>query len=101
MTGGQVRLSGGGADASAGHGGVRAGLAEAVNEARRARGRAGLPVRDLAGAPAGGGELPVARAGRLLAESFLPGPVAAALETTAGGGGAGASAGPGRAGGAG
>ena len=80
VTGGQVRLSGGGADASAGHGGVRAGLAEAVNEARRARGRAGLPVRDLAGAPAGGGELPLARAGRLLAESFLPGPVAAALE---------------------
>ena len=80
VTGGQVRLSGGGVDASAGHGGVRAGLAEAVNEARRVRGRAGLAVRDLAGAPAGGGELPVARAGRLLAESFLPGPVAAALE---------------------
>ncbi len=29
----------------------------------------------------GGGELPAGRAGRLLAESFLPGPVAAALET--------------------
>ena len=80
VTGERVRLSGGGADASAGHGGVRPGLAEAVNEARRARGRAGLAVRDLAGAPAGGGELPLARAGRLLAESFLPGPVAAALE---------------------
>ncbi len=81
VTGERVRLSGGGADASAGHGGVRPGLAEAVNEARRARGRAGLPVRDLAGAPVGGGELPLGRAGRLLAESFLPGPVAAALET--------------------
>ena len=81
VTGERVRLSGGGVDVSADHGGVRAGLAEAVNEARRARGRAGLAVRDLAGAPGGGGELPVARAGRLLAESFLPGPVAAALET--------------------
>ena len=82
VTGERVRLSGGGADASAGHGGVRPGLAEAVNEARRARGRAGLAVRDLAGSQGpGGGELPLARAGRLLAESFLPGPVAAALET--------------------
>ena len=81
VTGGQVRLSGGGVDASADHNGVRLGLAEAVNEARRARDRAGLAVRDPAGAPAGGGELPAGRAGRLLAESFLPGPVAAALET--------------------
>jgi len=80
VAGGQVRLSGGGVDVSTGHGGVRAGLAEAVNEARRARSRAGLPVRDLAGSQVGGGELPVGRAGRLLAESFLPGPVAVALE---------------------
>ncbi len=52
VTGGQVQLSGGGAEACAAHGGVRPGLTEAVHEARRARDQAGLPVRDLAGARA-------------------------------------------------
>jgi hypothetical protein len=80
VTGGQVRLAGGGVEVSAGHGGVRPGLTEAVNEARRARSRAGVPARDLAGTGAAGGELPLGRAGRLLAESFLPGPVAGGLE---------------------
>ena len=42
-------------------------------------GRAGGP--GPGGGPGGGGELPLGRAGRLLAESFLPVPVAAALET--------------------
>ena len=55
------------------------GLAEAVNETRRARGRVGLAGPCQAGTPAAGGELPLGRAGRLLAESFLPGPVAAEL----------------------
>ena len=78
VTADQVRLAGGGAEVSAGHGGVRPGLAEAVNETRRAR--VGLLVRDLAGTQAAAGELPLVRAGRLLAESFLPGPVASELE---------------------
>ena len=75
----RVRLSAGSADISAPHGGVRPGLAEAVNEARRARARIGqvlaapLPVGELAG------DLSLARAGLLLGESFLPGPVAAEL----------------------
>jgi CHAT domain/TIR domain len=80
VAGGQVRLAGGGAEVSADHRGVGAGLAEAVNETRRSRGRAGLPVRAGAQAGAGAGELPLSRAGRLLADSFLPGPVAGELE---------------------
>ena len=50
-----------------------------MNEARRARARLGqvlaapLPAGELAG------DLSLARAGRLLGESFLPGPVAAGL----------------------
>ncbi len=79
VAGGQVRLAGGGVEVSAGHGGVRPGLIEAVNETRRARAQAGLPVRDVAGTRAAAGELPLGRAGRLLAESFLPGPVAGEL----------------------
>ena len=75
----RVRLSAGPTEVSAPHGGVRPGLAEAVNEARRARARIGqvlaapLPAGELAG------DLSLARAGRLLGESFLPGPVAAEL----------------------
>ena len=80
VTGDQVRLAGGGVEVSAGHGGVRPGLAEAVNETRRARAQVGLPVRGLAGTQAAAGELPLGRAGRLLGESFLPGPVAGELE---------------------
>ena len=66
-------------DVSAAHGGVRPGLAEAVNEARRARARIGQVL--AAPLPAGerAGDLSLARAGRLLGESFLPGPVAAEL----------------------
>jgi tetratricopeptide (TPR) repeat protein len=75
----RVRLSAGPTELSAPHGGVRPGLAEAVIEARRARARIGqvlaapLPAGELAG------DLSLARAGRLLGESFLPGPVAAEL----------------------
>ena len=77
VTGGQVRLAGGGVDASAGHGGVRAGLAEAVNEARRARDRAGLPVRGPGGGT-GGGRGAAAGAGGAAAGGVVPaGPGAA------------------------
>jgi len=75
----RVRLSAPAVDISDSHGGVRPGLAEAVNEARRARARLGqvlavpLPTGELAG------DLSLARAGRLLGESFLPAPVAAEL----------------------
>jgi tetratricopeptide (TPR) repeat protein len=79
VTGEKVRLTGPGIDLSAAHGGVRVGLAEAVNEVRRARARAGLPVRTQAEAEGPLGELSLARAGQLLGESFLPGPVAAEL----------------------
>ena len=79
VTAGQVRLTGPGGDVAAPHDGVRAGLAEAVNEMRRSRGRVGLPARAETGTqlPAEGAAL--GRAARLLAESFLPGPVAAEL----------------------
>ncbi len=76
VTGDTVRLTGPGIDVTADHGGVRAGLAEAVNEARRARARVGLPARG----PAGTAEQSLARAGQLLGESFLPAPVVAELE---------------------
>ena len=76
VTADRVRLAGAGLDVSAEHGGVRPGLAEAVNETRRDRSPAGLPARAEAEAPVAAGELPLGRAGRLLGESFLPGPVA-------------------------
>ena len=44
VTGGRVQLTGPGIDVAADHGGVRSGLAEAVNETRRSRARVGLPV---------------------------------------------------------
>ena len=79
VTGDRVRLTGPGIDLSAAHGGVRSGLAEAVNEARRDRARVSLPVRAQAEAQASAGELPLGRAARLLGESFLPGPLMGAL----------------------
>jgi hypothetical protein len=79
VTAGQVRLAGGGIDVSAGHGGVRPGLAGAVHEARRVRARIGEVL--AAPAPTGelAGDLSLGRAGRLLGESFLPAPVAREL----------------------
>ena len=59
---------------AADHSGVRSGLAEAVNEARRSRARVSLPVRSETEAQAAAGELALGRAARLLGESFLPGP---------------------------
>jgi hypothetical protein len=79
VDGEQVRLTGAGVDVAAAHGGVRSALAEAVNEARRSRGRVSLLSRTEAEAPAAAGELSLARAARLLGESFLPEPVAAGL----------------------
>ncbi|GAA1548531.1 hypothetical protein GCM10009827_081060 [Dactylosporangium maewongense] len=73
-----VRLLTDTTDVSAPHGGVRAGLVNALQDVRRGRARAAHQrSRDL---PAqGGGRMSLRRAGRLLAESFLPPPVAAAL----------------------
>ena len=79
VTADRVRLTGPGTDACAGHGGVRPALAEAVNEARRARARVGLPVRTQAETRAQPREQSLGRAGRLLGESFLPGPVGGGL----------------------
>ena len=80
VTGSRVQLTGPGIDVAADHGGVRPGLAEAVNETRRSRCRVSLPVRAEAQTPVAAGELPLGRAARLLGESFLPGPVRAELE---------------------
>ena len=80
VTADQVRLAGPRTDVSASHGGVRAALAEAVNEVRRVRARQSqvLVAGPLAAEQAE--DLSLARAGRLLGESFLPAPVATALE---------------------
>ena len=79
VSGDRVRLAGAGTDVSAGHSGVRPGLEEAVHEIRRARARAGLPARTEAVAVASAELLSVGRAGRLLGESFLRGPVSREL----------------------
>ncbi len=76
---GRVQLTGPGMEVAANDRGVRSGLAEAVNETRRSRSRLSLPTRSQERTPAAAGELPLTRAGRLLGESFLPGPVAAEL----------------------
>jgi hypothetical protein len=76
----QVCLTGPGTEVSARHGSIRPGLTEAVNEARRERARAGRVFQAELEAGAQSGELSLARAGQLLAESFLPGPVARELE---------------------
>ena len=77
---GRVQLTGPGIEVAADDRGVRSGLAEAVNETRRSRSRLSLPTRSQERTPAAAGELPLSRAGRLLGESFLPGPVADKLE---------------------
>ena len=76
VTNDRVRLTGPGLDVAAAHGGARTGLVEAVNETRRSRARAGLPVRGPAETQVGAGELSLGRAARLLGESFLPEPIA-------------------------
>ena len=79
VTARQVQLAGAGADVTADHGGVRSGLQEAVQEIRRARGRAGLPVRTQTEAAERSEQLTLSRAGQLLGESFLPQPVRSEL----------------------
>ena len=72
VTADRVRLTGPGIDVAADHGGVRSGLADAINEARRTRAQVGLPVRSPAETRVPAGELSLDRAARLLGESFLP-----------------------------
>ena len=104
VTGDRVRLTGPGIDVAADHGGVRPGLAEAVNETRRSRARVGLPVRAEAETQVPAGEL-LAGPGRPAAGRVVPARASSQRAGEgAGGGGAGASAGaarPGRAAGAG
>jgi hypothetical protein len=80
VTKNQVRLTGSEVDVVADHGGVRVALAEAVNETRRSRARAGLPVRDREQTQPPAGELSLGRAARLLGDWFLPEPIANELE---------------------
>ncbi|MDG4831811.1 tetratricopeptide repeat protein [Solwaraspora sp. WMMD1047] len=77
----EVRLSGAGVDVTAAHAGVRSGLVNALHDVRRERSRHGhVEVRDEATATAlRTDSVSLRQAGRLLAESFLPDPVAAAL----------------------
>jgi len=79
VTNDRVRLTGPGIEVAAAHGGVRSGLAEAVNETRRSRAQISLPVRGPAQTQVPAGELSLGRAARLLSESFLPGPVRSEL----------------------
>ena len=69
----RVRLTGRGIDVAADHGGVRSGLADAVNETRRAR--VGLSARARPATAMPVGDLALVRITRLLGESFLPEPV--------------------------
>ena len=80
VTGSRIQLTGPGMNVAADHGGVRSALAEAVNETRRSRARAGLPVRVPAETQMPAGEMSLGRATQLLGESFLPEPVADELE---------------------
>jgi len=80
VTGDRVQLTGPSIEVAADHGGVRAALAEAVNETRRSRARVSVPVRAQAETQVPAGELSLGRGARLLGESFLPGPIAAELE---------------------
>ncbi|GAA4250250.1 hypothetical protein GCM10022255_038010 [Dactylosporangium darangshiense] len=77
-----VRLTGADVDVSAPHGGVRHGLRSALQDVRLERTRRGgvAVVREVEAEPGGApGLVSLRRAGELLAESFLPAPVAEAL----------------------
>jgi tetratricopeptide (TPR) repeat protein len=75
----EVRLQGGDIDVSAPHLGVRPGLVGAIDDVRRARARVGGTRARAAAVPGAETEVGLERAGRLLAESFLPEPLADAL----------------------
>jgi hypothetical protein len=74
-----TRLAGPGINISAPHGGVRLGLTEAVEEVRRVRARRGSVSRSQLITQARAAQLSLARAGSMLASSFLPPPVASEL----------------------
>jgi tetratricopeptide (TPR) repeat protein len=80
VTSDRVRLTGPSLDVAAAHGGVRSGLAEAVDQTRRSRAQVSLPVRGPAEVQVAAGELSLRRAARLLEESFLPEPVHSELQ---------------------
>jgi tetratricopeptide (TPR) repeat protein len=80
VTAGRVTLAGPGMEVSANHSGVGPGLAGAVHEARRARAGTGMTVRAQLEVMRPTGSMSLSRAGALLGGSFLPGPVAVALE---------------------
>ncbi|MEV6441160.1 tetratricopeptide repeat protein [Amycolatopsis sp. NPDC051716] len=78
----EVRLTGPGTSVVASHRGVSPGLVAALGDVRRARARAGAVDRTItsdAERAESMGAVSLRRAGQLLAESFLPGPVADAL----------------------
>ena len=75
----EVRLTGSGTDVTAIHAGARPGLVEAVNEMRRSRARVTALGHDEEQARITDSEVSLSRAARLLAESFLPPPVATEL----------------------
>ncbi|MGI5243969.1 tetratricopeptide repeat protein [Dactylosporangium sp. CA-139066] len=79
VTAGAVRLCGPGVDVSAPHGGVLPGLSNALHDVRLERARSGVAVREVDSDQSGAGLVSLRRAGELLAESFLPAPVAAGL----------------------
>jgi tetratricopeptide (TPR) repeat protein len=75
----EVCLQHGGKEVRAPHLGVRPSLVSAIDDVRRARARVGGARAEDADAPGSGTEVGLELAGRLLGESFLPGPVADAL----------------------
>ena len=76
----EVRLTGPFQEVTAAHGGVSPGLATAMDDVRRARARAGVLRRSvISGEQTETGSVSLRRAGELLAESFLPEPVADTL----------------------
>ncbi|MFC4066306.1 CHAT domain-containing protein [Actinoplanes subglobosus] len=75
----EVRLSGCGQDVTAPHRGVSSGLANALHDVRRERARPHTAVRDLKTTPQTPGVVSLRNAGELLAESFMPLPVAEVL----------------------
>ena len=80
VTADRVQLTGPGIEVAAGHGGVRPGLAEAVNETRRSRDQVRPLVRSQIETRASASDLALGRAAQLLGESFLPSVVADELK---------------------
>ncbi|MFG2045713.1 tetratricopeptide repeat protein, partial [Dactylosporangium sp. NPDC048998] len=81
VSAGTVRLSGAGVEASSAHGGLRPGLVNALHDVHRERASLRVPQRHTGAPTLDVGNVSLRRAGELLAESFLPAPVAQALAT--------------------